>query len=68
MLTFAFAFDDFESLLQNFGHIRTGSKFYIFGLGDGESWKIQYLSYIKFSSPGLIEQHVLDTNEEKQLS
>jgi hypothetical protein len=58
MITFAF-----ESLLQNFGLIWTGSKFGNFGLGDGESWKIQYRSHIKFPSPGLIEQHILDTNE-----
>ncbi len=34
-LTFAFAFDDFDSLLQNFSLIWTGSKFWNFGLGDG---------------------------------
>ncbi len=46
MLTFTFAFDDFESLLLNFGLVRTGSNFGNFGLGDGKSWKSQYRSYL----------------------
>jgi hypothetical protein len=37
LLNFAFTFNDFESLLQNFGLISTGSKFGHFGLGDGKS-------------------------------
>jgi hypothetical protein len=35
-LTFAFAFGDFKSLLQNLSFTWTGSKFGNFGLGDGE--------------------------------
>jgi hypothetical protein len=35
-LTIAFALDDFESLLQNFGVAWTSSKFGDFRLGDGE--------------------------------
>jgi hypothetical protein len=37
LLTFASAFDDFESLHQNFGFVRTSSKSGNFGLGDGKN-------------------------------
>jgi hypothetical protein len=37
LITFAFAFDDFESLLPNFGLIWIGSKFGNFRIGDGKS-------------------------------
>ncbi len=37
LLTFAFALDYFESLLQNFSLIWTGSKLGNFGLGNGKS-------------------------------
>jgi hypothetical protein len=40
--SFAFAFDDFESLRQNFGLTWAHSKFGNFGLGNSESWKNQY--------------------------
>ncbi len=46
LLTIAFAFDDFESLLKNFGLILTSSKFGNFRLGDGERRKSQYRSYL----------------------
>jgi hypothetical protein len=36
MIPFAFALYAFESLPQNLGLIRTGSKFGNLGLGDGE--------------------------------
>ncbi len=36
-LLLPFAYDNFESLLQNFSLIWTGSKFGNFGLGDGKS-------------------------------
>jgi hypothetical protein len=45
-LTFAFAFDAIKSLPQNFGLVRTSSKFRNFRLGNGESWKSQYRSYL----------------------
>ncbi len=38
-LTFGFAF---ESLSQDFGLFRNGSKYQNFGLGNGEIWKGQY--------------------------
>jgi hypothetical protein len=41
-----FAVDDFKSLLQNFGLVRTGLKFGNFGLANGESWKSQYRIYL----------------------
>ncbi len=48
--TFAFAFDDFKSLLQKFGLIQTGWKFVNFCLGNGERWKSQYRSYLPLQS------------------
>jgi hypothetical protein len=36
-LNFAFDFDDFKSLPQNFGLFLTGSKIANFGLGNGKS-------------------------------
>jgi len=45
-LTFAFNFDAFKSLSQNFSLDQIHSKFQNFGLGDDECWKIQYLSYL----------------------
>ncbi len=41
------AFDDFNSLPQNFSLIWTGSNFGNFRLGDGESGKSQYRSYLE---------------------
>ncbi len=46
VLTFGFAFDPFESLPKNFSRFQNGSKFWNFGLGDGESWKSQYRRYL----------------------
>jgi hypothetical protein len=45
-LTFAFALDDFKSLLQNFSLVWTSSKCVHFRLGDGKSLKSQYPSYL----------------------
>ncbi len=45
-LTFAFAFDDFKSLPQNFGLFPTGSKFANFGHGNHKSWKSQCSSIL----------------------
>jgi len=45
-LMFAFTFDAFKSLPQNFILIWIGSKFWNFGLGNGESWKSQCHCYI----------------------
>jgi hypothetical protein len=45
-LIFAFTFDDFKSLLQNFSLNWAGSKFENFGLYDGKSWNSQYSSYL----------------------
>ncbi len=36
-LLLPFVYDNFESLMQNFSHIWTGSKFGNFWLGDGKS-------------------------------
>jgi hypothetical protein len=36
LLTFAYASNNFDSLLQNFGLIQKGSKFGNFGLGNGK--------------------------------
>ncbi len=41
-LTFGFPFGPFESLSQDFGLFRNGSKFQNFGLGNGEIWISQY--------------------------
>jgi hypothetical protein len=38
-LHFSFAFNNFESLPQNFGLTQTNSKFGNFGLGDGKKLK-----------------------------
>jgi len=46
LLAFAFAFGAFESWLQNFGLVWIHSKFDNFGLGNGDSWKSQYRSYL----------------------
>ncbi len=46
LLTFTFAFDDFESFIQNISLIRTSSRFANFGLSNGESRKSQYRSYL----------------------
>jgi hypothetical protein len=40
-------FDDFKSLLQNFGLAQTGSKFGNFGLGNGKNWKSPYRRYLQ---------------------
>ncbi len=59
MLTFAFAFCDFEKLPWNFGLACTGSKLENFRLGDGESWKNQYSSNLLkiYGFPKLLENH-----------
>ncbi len=44
-----FTFDDLESFPQNFALIGIGSKFEYFGLGNGESLKSQYHSYLRHS-------------------
>jgi hypothetical protein len=41
-----FTFDAFKILLQNFGFVWTDSKLQNFRLGDGESRKSQYRSYL----------------------
>jgi len=46
LLTFGFAFSTFERCLQNFGFIHTDLKFWSFKLGNGESSKNQYCSYL----------------------
>ncbi len=45
-LTFAFAFDDFKSLLWNFSLNWNDSKFGNFRLGNAESWNSQYRNYL----------------------
>ncbi len=45
-LTLSFAFGPSESLPQDFGHFRNGSKFLNFEFGDGKIWKSQYCIYI----------------------
>ncbi len=47
LLTFSFALGTFKRWLQNFGFICTDSKFWSFELGDGESSKSQYRSYLE---------------------
>ncbi len=43
---FAFALDDFESLMQNFSLAQTSSKVGNFVLGNVKWWKSQYHSYL----------------------
>jgi len=50
LLTLGFAFGAFKSRLQNFGFIQTDSKFKSFELGNGESKKSQYRSYLACTS------------------
>jgi hypothetical protein len=45
-MLYSFGFDNFESLLENFGLVWTSSKLGNFGVGDGESLKSQYHSYV----------------------
>ncbi len=47
LLTFGFTFDIFKRWLQNFGFIHTDSKFWSSELGNGESSKSQYRSYLE---------------------
>jgi hypothetical protein len=47
LLSIALAFDDFKSLLQNFGFALAISNFENFRLGDGKRSKSQYQSHLK---------------------
>jgi hypothetical protein len=54
LLLCAFAFDDSEHLLQNFGLAQTTSNLGNFRLGDDKRWKTQYHSYPHLSMDKLL--------------